>query len=59
MKVIEYGKQKSILGSTKLIHNTIPGSQLEILTDLRHGDLSINHPERYVQIVKEWRDHYD
>ena len=52
-------EQKSILDSAKLIHKTIPGSQLEILTGLRHGDLSINHPERYAQMLKEWRDDYD
>ena len=52
-------EQKSILDSAKLLHSTIPGSQMEILTGLRHGDLSINHPERYVQILKEWREHND
>ena len=52
-------EQKNILDSAKLIHQAIPGSQLEILPGLRHGDLSINHPERYVRMLKEWRDHYD
>ena len=52
-------EQKNILDSAKLIHNAISGSQMEILTGLRHGDLSINHPERYVQILKEWREHND
>ena len=52
-------EQKSILDSAKLIHKTIPSSQLEILPGLRHGDLSINHPERYVQILKEWSKHTD
>ena len=52
-------EQKSILESAKLIHSTIPGSHLEILPGLRHGDLSINHPERYVQMLKEWREHND
>ena len=52
-------EQKNILDSAKLIHQAIPGSQLEILPGLRHGDLSINHPERYVQILKEWREHND
>ena len=52
-------EQKSILDSAKLIHSAISGSQLEILSGLRHGDLSINHPERYVRMLKEWRDHYD
>ena len=52
-------EQKSILDSAKLIHQAIHGSQLEILPGLRHGDLSINHPERYVQMLKEWREHND
>ena len=52
-------EQKNILDSAKLIHNAIPGSQLEILSGLRHGDLSINHPERYVRMLKEWREHND
>ena len=52
-------EQKNILDSAKLIHNAISGSQLEILPSLRHGDLSINHPAQYVQILKEWRTHND
>lgn len=52
-------EQKNILDSAKLIHSTISGSRLEILPDLRHGDLSINHPKRYVQMLKEWREHND
>ena len=52
-------EQKNIMDSAKLIHSAILGSQLEILPGLRHGDLSINHPERYVRMLKEWRDHYD
>ena len=52
-------EQKNILDSAKLIHQAVPGSQREILPGLRHGDLSINHPERYVQILKEWREHND
>ena len=47
-------EQKSILDSAQMLHNAIPGSQLEILDSLRHGDLSINHPARYVQMLKEW-----
>ena len=49
-------EQKGILDSAKLLHSTIPGSQMEILSGLHHGDLSINHPEQYVQMLKEWRD---
>ena len=52
-------EQKNILDSAKLIHQTIPGSELEILPGLRHGDLRINHPERYVQMLKEWREQHD
>ena len=50
-------EQKSILDSAKLLHSTIPGSQLEILLGLRHGDLSINHPAQYIQMLKKWREH--
>ena len=60
VKIVAGAKeQKNILDSSKLIHHTIPGSQMEILPGLRHGDLSINHPERYVQMLKEWREHND
>ena len=52
-------EQKSIRDSAKLIHETIPGSSMEILPGLRHGDLSLNKPERYVQMLKEWREHND
>ncbi len=47
-------EQKSIRDSTKLLHKAIPGSSMEILPGLRHGDLSINHPESYVRMLTEW-----
>ena len=60
VKIVAGAKeQKNILDSAKLIHSTIQGSQLEILPGMRHGDLSINHPDEYVQILKEWREHND
>lgn len=46
-------EQKSILDSAKLLHSTIPGSELEILPGLRHGDLSLNKPEHYARILTE------
>ena len=52
-------EQKNILDSAQLIHNAISGSQLEILPGLRHGDLSINHPEQYVQILKEYINDFE
>ncbi len=47
-------EQKNILDSAKLLHKAIPGSQIEILPGLRHGDLSLNKPERYAQILTDW-----
>ena len=60
VKIVAGAKeQKSILDSAKLLHSIIPGSQMEILTGLRHGDLSLNYPEQYVQMLKEWRSQDD
>ena len=47
-------EQKSIRDSSKLLRDTIPGSRMEILPGLRHGDLSLNEPERYVKILTDW-----
>ena len=47
-------EQKSIRDSAKLLRDAIPGSRMEILPGLRHGDLSINHPARYVRMLTEW-----
>jgi len=47
-------EQKSIRDSAKLLQRSIPGSSMEILPGLRHGDLSINNPEIYVQILTDW-----
>ena len=46
-------EQRRILESAKMIHRAIPGSELNILPGLRHGDLSLNHPEWYAQLVKK------
>ena len=47
-------EQKKIRDSAKLLHTVIPGSQIEILSGLRHGDLSINHPGRYAWMLAGW-----
>ena len=47
-------EQKSIRESAKLLRDAIPGSRMEILPGLRHGDLSINHPAQYVRVLTEW-----
>ena len=47
-------EQKNIRDSASLLHAAIPDSSVEILPGLRHGDLSINHPQRYVRMLTEW-----
>ena len=47
-------EQKSIRYSAKLLHEIIPGSSMEILPGLRHGDLSLNKPEKYAKILTDW-----
>ena len=47
-------EQKNIRVSAKLLHRAIPGSQMEILPGLRHGDLSLNKPEQYAKILTDW-----
>ena len=55
VKIVAGSKeQKNILDSAKLLHRAIPGSSLEILPGLRHGDLSINHPQDYARMLTEW-----
>ena len=45
-------EQKSIRDSAKMLYKAIPGSSMEILSGLRHGDLSLNKPEQYVAILQ-------
>ena len=47
-------EQKNIRDSAKLLLKAIPESRMEILPGLRHGDLSINHPQRYGGMLTEW-----
>ena len=54
-KIVAGDKEpKSIRDSAKLLQEAIPGSRIEILPGLRHGDLSINHPAQYVRRLTEW-----
>lgn len=54
-------EQKNIRNSAKTLHEAIPGSSLEILPGMRHGNLSIRHPEAYAKIISDWigRQYYD
>ena len=47
-------EQKSIRDSAKSLQVAIPGSSMEILPGLRHGDLSLNKPEQYAKILTNW-----
>ncbi len=44
-------EQFSIRTSGKQLNHTIPDSTLEVLPGYRHGDLSLNHPEQYSQML--------
>ena len=52
--VVGSREQKNIRDSAELLREAIPGSGMEILPGLRHGDLSINKPEDYVKILTDW-----
>ena len=55
VKIVAGSKeQKSILDSAKLLHEVIPGSSIEILPGLQHGDLSLNKPAQYAKILTDW-----
>lgn len=45
-------EQKNILDSARCLRDTIPGSTLQFLPGYRHGDLSINHPAQYAQMLQ-------
>jgi len=45
-------EQKSIRDSARLLQEAIPGSTVEILEGLYHGELSIKYPQRYVQMLE-------
>ena len=42
------------MNSAKLFREAIPESSMEILPGLRHGDLSLNEPEQFVEIMMNW-----
>ena len=44
-------EQSSIRTSGKLLNHTILGSTMEVLPGYSHGDLSLNHPEQYAQML--------
>lgn len=44
-------EQSSIRTSGKLLYELIPNCTLENLPGFRHGDLSLNYPEQYAQMI--------
>ena len=55
VKIVAGAKeQKNIRDSAELLHQAIPESSMEIFSGLRHGDLSINHPQNYRRMLTEW-----
>ena len=44
---------KSIRDSAKMLHQAVPGSSMEILPGLRHGDLSLARPAQYAQMLTD------
>ena len=44
-------EQAAIRLSAKMLNQTIPNSTAESIPGYRHGDLSINHPAQYAQIL--------
>ncbi len=46
-------ERKNMLRSAKMLQEIIPGSRLEIMDGLYHGEYSINHPDRYVRDLLE------
>ena len=51
-------EQKNIRDSAAMLNRTIPESSMEILPGLRHGDLSINHPQRYARMLTDWIENH-
>ena len=43
--------------SVEQIHTTLPDSTVQILPGLYHGEFSLNHPDAYVQAVREILEH--
>ena len=44
-------EQKIMKKSARKLHETLPGSSLQILPGYSHGELSLNHPAEYVDAL--------
>lgn len=51
--VVVGSKESAIMKkSARMIHEIIPQSFLEVLPGYYHGDLSVNHPDEYIKMMK-------
>ena len=50
--IIVGGKEQKVMQrSAEILHTTIPNSKLQILNQYYHGELSLNHPKDYVDLL--------
>ncbi len=47
-------EQKKMLRSAEILHRKISGSKLQILNNYYHGELSLNHPKEYVELLNSF-----
>ena len=53
--VLVGGRERRIMKrSAHMISECLPSARLEVLKDLQHGELSINHGHRFAQMLLEW-----
>ena len=46
------GKEQKIMRhSAEILHATIPDSKIQVLNRYYHGELSLNHPDEYVELL--------
>lgn len=49
------GKELPIMKkSAKLLHNTIEGSFFEVITNRGHGEFSLIHPDKYIDLLQQF-----
>lgn len=52
--IVVGGKEQKVMRrSAEILHTTIPNSKLRILNQYYHGELSLNHPEDYVDLLTQ------
>ena len=52
--ILAGGKEQKIMRrSAEILYHTIPGSRMQILDQYYHGDLSLNHPMEYVELLSD------